>query len=319
MEKSRARDYDGLELLLIGLGKTRDFKIDRVGSARYGEGLPGAEVVAGHAALMTSLEQFTERADADLAALLRGELRESIAAFEALKLRGGKLDFLDLLVRTRDLLRDNLNVRTELQQRFSHIFVDEFQDTDPLQAEILLLLACANPSVTDWRRVSVARGKLFVVGDPKQAIYRFRRADVGLYREVKELMVGDGAIAVHLSTSFRSVHFIQSFVNAAFQEKMTGNRDSLQADYVPLAPSREQDPDQPALVALSVPAPYGKKRLSGGAVEASLPDAIGGFVDWLVNKSCWTVTERGREGRVPIEARHTALCFGASTICSLEM
>jgi hypothetical protein len=59
--------------------------------------------------------------------------------------------------------------------------VDRFQDTDPLQAEILMLLAADDPSVTDWRKVRPAPGKLFIVGDPKQSIYRFRRA-VSVYR-----------------------------------------------------------------------------------------------------------------------------------------
>ena len=72
--------------------------------------------------------------------------------YEALKTRAGALDFLDLLLRTRDLVRDRADVRAELQRRFTHIFVDEFQDTDPLQAEILLLLAAADPAVARLAR-----------------------------------------------------------------------------------------------------------------------------------------------------------------------
>jgi len=62
------------------------------------------------------------------------------------------------------------------------IFVDEFQDTDPLQAEILLLLSSASPAESDWQKVRPGPGKLFIVGDPKQSIYRFRRADVRFTR-----------------------------------------------------------------------------------------------------------------------------------------
>ena len=100
------------------------------------------------------------------------------------------LDFLDLLLVARDLVRDNADVRADLQQRFTHIFVDEFQDTDPLQAEILLLLAADDPAETDWHRVRPLPGKLFIVGDPKQSIYRFRRADVALYQGVKQPAAG---------------------------------------------------------------------------------------------------------------------------------
>src|SRR5207253_6611871 len=115
--------------------------------------------------------------DADLAPRLRDELRPLIDAYEDAKAREGKLDFLDLLVRARDLVRDDDTVRRELQERFTYFFVDEFQDTDPLQVEILLLLTADDPTQSDWRAVRPVPGKLFVVG-AKQSIYRFRRADV---------------------------------------------------------------------------------------------------------------------------------------------
>ena len=117
--------------------------------------------------------------------MLHDELRGAVERYEALKQRAGVLDFLDLLLRARDLVRDATAVRADFQRRFTHLFVDEFQDTDPLQAEILLLLAADDPAGRDWRAVRPAPGKLFIVGDPKQSIYRFRRADVGIYREVK--------------------------------------------------------------------------------------------------------------------------------------
>ena len=79
-------------------------------------------------------------AGADLAPRLREELWPVVEEFEQLKERAGYVDFLDLLLRARNLIRDNRDIRTELQQRFTHIFVDEFQDTDPLQADILMLL-----------------------------------------------------------------------------------------------------------------------------------------------------------------------------------
>ncbi len=309
VEKSRARDYDGLESQLIELGKAWDFKIRTKGPSKFGDGLSRNDVVATHEVLTAALQQFATRADADLAGLLRTELRQSIAGYESLKERGGKLDFLDLLLRARDLLRDNLAVRSDLQQRFTHIFVDEFQDTDPLQVEVLLLLASGDSAVSDWRKITVVPGKLFIVGDPKQAIYRFRRADVGLYLDVRDMLVAGGAVAVSLTTSFRSVPFIQNFVNAAFAPIMTGNRQALQANYVPLAPSREQSPSPPAVVALSIPEPYAKVKLAASAVERSLPDAVGAFIAWLLKKSSWTVTERGHEERVPVKPQHICIMF----------
>ncbi len=123
-------------------------------------------------------------ADADLAALLQQELPGALERYREMKAKSGALDFLDLLLVARDLVRDNRRVREGFQRRFERIFVDEFQDTDPLQAEILLLLAADDPGETDWRKAKPQPGRLFVVGDPKQSIYRFRRADVAIYREV---------------------------------------------------------------------------------------------------------------------------------------
>ena len=82
-----------------------------------------------------------------------------------------------------------------LQRVYQRIFVDEFQDTDPLQAEILLLLAAADPAERDWRKAPPAPGKLYVVGDPKQSIYRFRRADARLFQRVCQDLRGDGGVA----------------------------------------------------------------------------------------------------------------------------
>ena len=113
--------------------------------------------------------------------------------YEGSSARAGALDFVDLLLRARDLLRTHAQVRRDFQSRFTHLFVDEFQDTDPLQAEILLLLAADDPEERDWHRVKPVPGKLFLVGDPKQSIYRFRRADVEIYQEVCDLLEARGA------------------------------------------------------------------------------------------------------------------------------
>src|SRR5437764_9735852 len=109
-------------------------------------------------------------ADADLAAHLRDELWEVVGLYQQQKRMAGQLDFMDLLLCARELLRDD-GARAQLQQDYQRIFVDEFQDTDPLQAEILLLLAAADPAERDWRKAMPAPGKLFVVGDATHSIY----------------------------------------------------------------------------------------------------------------------------------------------------
>jgi ATP-dependent exoDNAse (exonuclease V) beta subunit len=309
-EAVRPRDHDGVEADLVDLcDAARDFTRLK-GRGRYADSVTREEVLASAEALREALQDFKRDADADLAALLHGELANATQRYERLKLRTGRLDFVDLLLRARDLLRDNERVRRDFQERFSHIFVDEFQDTDPLQAEILLLLAAEEAQLQDWRQSSPTPGKLFLVGDPKQSIYRFRRADIGMYLEVKKLLVATGAHAVYLSSSFRNVSAIQHAVNAAFARFMDGDETSLQAEYVPLSPVRDTPTDQPSLVALPVPSPYGVRGITKYAIDQSLPDAVGAFVDWLLQHSGWTVTERENPHlRVPISARHVCLLF----------
>src|SRR5262249_47841639 len=153
---------------------------------RFGRTVTRTQVLAARDQLFADLQQFRRDADADLAASLQQELAGATAQYQALKTAAGALDFADLLVKTRDLIRYNETVRRHLQAKYRRIFIDEFQDTDPIQAEILLLLAAEDGSESDGANVRPVPGKLFIVGDPKQAIYRFRGTDVGTYWRVSE-------------------------------------------------------------------------------------------------------------------------------------
>ncbi|HUP39617.1 MAG TPA: UvrD-helicase domain-containing protein [Vicinamibacterales bacterium] len=332
MENVAPRDYSRLEGALVDLCRNRQFRQARKGSGKqYRPGVAREHVTRARDDLHAELTQFEMDANADLAALLREELRGCADRYEQAKAKAGALDFLDLLLKARNLVRDDAAVRRSFQQRFKRLFVDEFQDTDPLQAEILLLLASDDPTVTDWRKVRPIPGKLFIVGDPKQSIYRFRRADVGIYRGVYEMLQSAGAKPVTLRTSFRARPNIQRTINAAFAPAMTGDVQASQASYVPLEPFRSDSAEQPSVVVLPVPEPYGKQRIANASVEESLPDAVGAYVDWLINKSGWKVAERAsnviavaqdfspalavgfqpgeRERLVPIQARHICLLF----------
>ncbi|MBI3401607.1 MAG: UvrD-helicase domain-containing protein [Acidobacteria bacterium] len=279
------RDLDGWEARLVDLTRDRGFSRTRKGSGyKYNKDVTRTEVLGARDALFAEMQQFRKDADADLAASLQQELAGATARYQDLKRAAGALDFTDLLARARDLIKTDEGVRRHLQQKFMRIFVDEFQDTDPIQAEILLLLAGNVP------------GKLFIVGDPKQAIYRFRGADVETYWRVRDQLRDAGGRVLQLTTSYRSVPAIQRFVNAAFTPIMTGDRYSLQADYVPLSESRQSDDSQPAIVVLPVPEPYSKRgplKASPKAIEASLPDAVGAFIAWLVDeKNGWGIQPR---------------------------
>lgn len=195
----------------------------------------GSGVVLGR--LKDGLREIEERAGqalgshrrAVLTALL-GSLRRAVLAAADARKRDGVATFHDLLTWARDLLRDDLDVRRRAQARWSRILIDEFQDTDPLQAEISFYLASEPGSTGDWRSLPLVPGKLCVVGDPKQSIYRFRRADIALYQTVQAL-VGP---TVELSQNFRSVPRILDFVNRHYAEHMR-RAEGLQPEYLALA------------------------------------------------------------------------------------
>ena len=299
------RDYDRLEAELRELARKKLWGWKGSGKW-FCKGLEREQVLAQRAAALTSLNGVLDAADAELAASLREELWPVVLAFEAHKQRAGKLDFLDLLLLTRNLLLEHAGVRGELQARFTHLLVDEFQDTDPLQAEILLLLSADDPAESDAAAVKPVPGKLFVVGDPKQSIYRFRRADVALYETIKRRLAERGADVLYLTTSFRSVPNIQRLVNATFAPRMVGNARGSQAAYVALEPFRD-DPrgGRPSVVALPVPRPWGDYgKIVNFRIDDSFPDAVGAFVDWLLRESGWTLA-----GGEPIESRHVCLLF----------
>ena len=302
------RDYDALEAVLVRLPAGRHWSWKGFGDAIAGN--TREEVAARRRALHEELVRFKECAGANLAPQLRKELWPIIGMYETAKANAGVVDFLDLLLRARNLVRDNPAVRLELQRRYSHIFVDEFQDTDPLQAEILILLSSSDPNETNWRHVNPTPGKLFIVGDPKQSIYRFRRADVALYQKIKKQLVASGAEVEHLTVSFRATPLLQNAVNAAFAPLMSTESET-QPQYVSLEPCREGFDSQPGLIALPVPDPYSDfGRVTDFSIEKSLPEAVAAFIQWLVEESKWTVTEReAPTKRVSIQARDICVLF----------
>jgi ATP-dependent exoDNAse (exonuclease V) beta subunit len=307
LEAVQGRDYDGLEAELRELAKDRRKGWEHKGAAKttFGE-LSRDEVLARRDGVRANLAALVAASEADLAPLIHAALKAPIAGYELLKSKSGCLDFLDLLIKARDLVRDDDEVRRDLQNRFTHFFVDEFQDTDPLQAEILLLLAADDPGAKDWHAVRAVPGKLFLVGDPKQSIYRFWRAVVALYEEIKTRLLAGGAVLLHLTTSFRAPPSIQRFVNGAFAPAIAADAEA--SGYVPLEPARPEVIERPTIVALPVPEPYGDYgRITDWRINESLPGAVAAFILWLINESGWTVEDEGRP--VPLQPRHIAILF----------
>jgi ATP-dependent exoDNAse (exonuclease V) beta subunit len=205
----------------------------------------------------------------------------------------GTLQFHDLLVLARNLLRDRPEARAAARRQWTHLLIDEFQDTDPLQAEIALLLTGVNVAEAGWQAAAVEPGRLFFVGDPKQSIYRFRRADIGLYRSV-QARFPEGE--TQLTRNFRSQSSIIDWVNAVFAGLWAEDGD-LQAPYIPLEPEHMLD-------AVRV-------RVLGGPRDVeSLEDLREQEAEALVNgiaavkAGAWAVTVRGDPGRARRDAEY---------------
>jgi ATP-dependent exoDNAse (exonuclease V) beta subunit len=166
-------------------------------------------------------------------------VRGFVAAMQEEKARRGVLDFQDLLILSRNLLRDNKEVRRYFQEKFRYILVDEFQDTDPLQVEGFFP-AEKGAQANRWEEVDLQPGKLFLVGDPKQSIYRFRRADIETYEKARERLISKG-VGINIVQNFRTVPSILSWVNRIFSSLIQPSEEgAFQPSYVPLVPHPER-------------------------------------------------------------------------------
>jgi ATP-dependent exoDNAse (exonuclease V) beta subunit len=209
----------------------------------------------------------------------------------------GELEFHDLLVLARQMLRDpdhGAAVRTTLHQRYRHLLIDEFQDTDPIQIELAVLIA-GPPRGDDleaaWQAVETRPGHLFFVGDPKQSIYRFRRADISLFLRAADRF-GGGGQSVELTTNFRTGARVVEVVNAVFGQLIREtSRDGVpsQPPYAAFVPVRTDAPAGPPVAVLGSTAHAGKPYAADlrRAEAADVAAAVRRIVDerWQVARS----------------------------------
>jgi len=245
-----------------------------------------------------------------------------LAMYERVKAEHEVVDYLDLLIKLRNLLCDDLDARRFYQQLFDHLFVDEFQDTDPLQCEIVFYL-CEDPAAAvgatagRWETVRLAPGKLTIVGDPKQSIYRFRRADIAVYALAMERLLASGALVERLETNFRSRPELIAFFNRQLGS-LLGKHDGPvfdtqtgRANYEDLAPSAAIASSGTAVHVL----PYadaqhqGLLAADGRVVEAA---TVAHYVRWLLAAG-FPVRDPGTNVERPVRAGDIAVLAAATT------
>jgi ATP-dependent helicase/nuclease subunit A len=179
---------------------------------------------------------LTDVLDQCLARLAAAIACETLAAVDERR-TGGRLEFHDLLVLARQLLRgpNGTSVREALREKYRRLLLDEFQDTDPIQIELAALLAArpGDDHGTPWEDLPVDPGRLFFVGDPKQSIYRFRRADISLFLQARQRF---GDPPAKLSTNFRTSPTVLEWVNHVFG-RLIEPEPGAQPAYSPLAPA----------------------------------------------------------------------------------
>jgi len=236
--------------------------------------------VARYAPFAESLDEPDDRSAKALAALT-GLALDANARYAAEKRRRGLLDFTDLLERARRLVNDNEPVRSALAAGIDQLLIDECQDTDACQIDLLTRLA------------GTTQGRLFAVGDVKQSIYRFRGAQVEVFRRLCELL-GESR-QEHLSVSFRTHGAGTAFVNEVFSGLMG-------ADYVPIQAARTELPPKASVeILLAAPGALGSfdaagaSRAQAAVVAQQIADMLddGEQIVWDADAKSWRAVRAG--------------------------
>jgi ATP-dependent helicase/nuclease subunit A len=222
--------------------------------------------------------------------------------YRDLKRDHGVVDHLDLLIQLRDLLQTDIAARSFYQDKLDHILVDEFQDTDPLQAEIVMYLCEVSASATAARDVELKAGKLTIVGDPKQSIYRFRRADISTYAMVCEKLRQNDVCEARLRVNFRSASTIIHWLNDAFDAVLGSETDGPLFDAeegtvrnVRLLASGRDQPDAEVHIL-----PFGNADLKAEESRDLEGEALAHYIRYLVEDSELQIGDaRSQERRRP--------------------
>jgi ATP-dependent helicase/nuclease subunit A len=211
-------------------------------------------------------DAFATWRTAPFEATFRALLTQVEERHEAEFLRRNVFDFTALLVKARDMLRDHPAFRRQVQERMGALLVDEFQDTNRLQLELVLLLAERRaggprplaPDADLREALPMEPAFLCAVGDRKQSIYEFRGADVSVFAMLADKIVSEGGAKDFLRHNRRSVPALLEFFNRAFAGVLVASNPPkpYEVVYVPteddLAPVRRTLAEGPAVERLII-------------------------------------------------------------------
>ena len=245
----------------------------RGGSARnWGGNLAEVKELLGRlrhlAAQFQKLPQWNDHDGLALEVLV--DLRELFAVacawYQDYKDRLGGLDYLDLEIRARELLRGHDEIVERYRLRFKHLMVDELQDTNPAQIELLQLLRGAGGP------------KAFFVGDAKQSIYRFRGGDVRSFRRLQREVEQNGGLH-RLTRSFRSHDPLVNGLNGLFGHVLGGAKEDYEASMEDMRGTGREAPSRPCMVVMRITdktpdgeraSEYQKRRVEADAVAGEV-------------------------------------------------
>lgn len=291
------------------LGKAPRFTVSKTGQARN---WPDIGLVRDLVAELEPVrDQVRDQAQQASLECLADELASFTVASAEDRRRAGELEFHDLLVLARALLRDpthGVAVRAAAADRYQRLLLDEFQDTDPIQVELAVLIGSLDPDAGSkpWWDVQLEPGRLFFVGDPKQSIYRFRRADIAMFLRARTRLVGE---ARQLTANFRTTEPILHWVNHTFAQLIQKEEES-QPEYVALDPVRPPAPSGPAVSFIGA-SPHPKEWRAGELREAEAADVAAAIRRVVVER--WSVGDDDNGGWRPARWSDVAVLLPART------
>jgi ATP-dependent helicase/nuclease subunit A len=307
-------DDDKAAHLFTGLGDV--LKSKRRGAKTRWASVECLELVRGELDMLRqAYTSFSQSFAHNIVAELADSLRDFVGRYKRTMLMGAKLDFHDLLSYARDMLKNHPEVRAYFHRRYTHVLVDEFQDTDPLQAEIIFFLTEADGKpAASWEEVRVAPGRLFLVGDPKQSIYRFRRADIEMYAAAKAGMGENRTLTIF--QNFRCAESIVRSVNEIFADLIKQPSDgAYQPDYVALkvGRARSEMPARQGVLLVYPPEGLWERMSRVNERRRFETRAVAVFIRKLVDEHKWTIWDKSAGRLRPVMLKDIAVLLRAHT------